>query len=128
MDPVLRLMHVRGVVRQAIKLVKGVNIKTSSDRLTLEVFSVIGWFKVAKGGGGGALEGQAAQRVSQPEGCHRGGRCGAHSRILLHISLAGIGPMLCTLVSHVPQVSGLSGAARVSAATRALHLDLSASI
>lgn len=50
MDPVLHLMHVRGVVRQAIKLVKGVNIKTSSDRLTLEVFSVVGWFKVARGG------------------------------------------------------------------------------
>lgn len=48
MEPVLRLMHMRGVVRQALKLVKGVNIKLSDSAMTIEVFSVIGWLKVVE--------------------------------------------------------------------------------
>ena len=49
MEPVLRLMHVRGLVRQAIKLVKGMHIKHSEDSFTVEVFSYIGWFKASPG-------------------------------------------------------------------------------
>jgi hypothetical protein len=46
MDKVLQAMGMRGIMRQAVRLLKGMNIKHSDDTFTLEVFSHIGWFKV----------------------------------------------------------------------------------
>eukprot|EP00195_Chlamydomonas_chlamydogama_P007127 CAMPEP_0202896284 /NCGR_PEP_ID=MMETSP1392-20130828/5314_1 /ASSEMBLY_ACC=CAM_ASM_000868 /TAXON_ID=225041 /ORGANISM="Chlamydomonas chlamydogama, Strain SAG 11-48b" /LENGTH=254 /DNA_ID=CAMNT_0049581579 /DNA_START=109 /DNA_END=874 /DNA_ORIENTATION=- len=48
MDKAMTLMHLSGVVRQAVKLVKGVNIKQDDTTFTMEVFSYIGWFKVTE--------------------------------------------------------------------------------
>ncbi len=44
--PFLDLMHVGGIVRQAAKLVKGVQIQQSDSTLTVAVLSPLSWFKV----------------------------------------------------------------------------------
>lgn len=46
MSAALDLMHMGGLTRQAVKLVKGLEIKQDEANFTMAVFSVIGWFKV----------------------------------------------------------------------------------
>ncbi|GIL61665.1 hypothetical protein Vafri_16085 [Volvox africanus] len=46
MEDAMNLMRLNGVVRQAVKLVKGVNIQVDRDNFTFTVFSFISWFKV----------------------------------------------------------------------------------
>lgn len=48
MDKVLQAMGMRGLMRQAVRLLKGMNIKHSDDAFTIEVFSHIGWFKMTE--------------------------------------------------------------------------------
>lgn len=46
MDHMLRLMGLKGVVRQAVRLLRGVHIQHTDESVQLQVFSVLGWFKV----------------------------------------------------------------------------------
>ncbi|GIL92453.1 hypothetical protein Vretimale_6445 [Volvox reticuliferus] len=46
MEDAMNLMRLNGIVRQAVKLVKGVHIKVEPDNFTFTVFSFISWFKV----------------------------------------------------------------------------------
>ncbi|GLI66406.1 hypothetical protein VaNZ11_010167 [Volvox africanus] len=46
MEDAMNLMRLNGIIRQAVKLVKGVNIKVDRDNFTFTVFSFISWFKV----------------------------------------------------------------------------------
>ena len=46
LDDALRLMQLGGIMRQAVKLVRGVSIEQSSEEFVFRVFSVLTWFKV----------------------------------------------------------------------------------
>jgi hypothetical protein len=46
MDPALNLMRMNGIMRQAVKLIKGIKINLDQDHFELVVFSIIRWFKV----------------------------------------------------------------------------------
>jgi hypothetical protein len=46
MTDALRVMHIGGLLRQAIKLVRGCNITQTDDEFVMDITSVIGWFKV----------------------------------------------------------------------------------
>eukprot|EP00955_Chlamydomonas_euryale_P115013 366322-Chlamydomonas_euryale.AAC.9 len=45
MDSALQLMGMRGIVRKALCLLRGMNISQTGTSVTFEVFSVLGWFK-----------------------------------------------------------------------------------
>lgn len=47
MDQALSLMSLGGIMRQAIKLVKGIKIAQDEETFTMSVFSVFSWFKVS---------------------------------------------------------------------------------
>jgi hypothetical protein len=60
MDAAVRLIHLNALMRQAVKLIKGVQLSIDEDRFKFGVFSAISWFKVGEGwqqpweqGGGG---------------------------------------------------------------------------
>ncbi|GBF99971.1 hypothetical protein Rsub_12664 [Raphidocelis subcapitata] len=46
MTDALRVMQIGGIMRQAIKLVRGCNISQTDDEFVMDITSVIGWFKV----------------------------------------------------------------------------------
>ncbi|KAG2454616.1 hypothetical protein HYH02_000457 [Chlamydomonas schloesseri] len=46
MEAAMNMMHLNGIVRQAVKLVRGVRIDLTRENFTFTVFSYIGWFKV----------------------------------------------------------------------------------
>ncbi|KAG2486408.1 hypothetical protein HYH03_014984 [Edaphochlamys debaryana] len=49
MEPALKLMHLNGIVRTAVKLIRGLEIDPralAAGRMDLAIFSVIAWFKV----------------------------------------------------------------------------------
>ncbi|KXZ46597.1 hypothetical protein GPECTOR_42g808 [Gonium pectorale] len=46
MEGAMNLMHLNGIVRQAVKLVRGVRIDQQPEAFNFTVFSVISWFKV----------------------------------------------------------------------------------
>ncbi len=46
MEPALRMMRMNGIMRTAIRLIKGVRIRLERDSFELAVFSVFAWFKV----------------------------------------------------------------------------------
>ncbi|PNW86962.1 hypothetical protein CHLRE_02g103150v5 [Chlamydomonas reinhardtii] len=46
MEAAMNMMHLNGIVRQAVKLVRGVRIDLTPEQFTFTVFSYIGWFKV----------------------------------------------------------------------------------
>jgi len=49
MTDALRVMAIGGLMRQAIKLVRGCNISQTEDEFIMDITSVIGWFKVRRG-------------------------------------------------------------------------------
>lgn len=46
MDAAMRLIHLNALMRQAVKLIKGVQLSIDEDRFKFGVFSAISWFKV----------------------------------------------------------------------------------
>ncbi len=46
MDDAIKLMGLGGLIRTAIKLIRGVQIKQDEENFTMAVFSVFSWFKV----------------------------------------------------------------------------------
>ncbi|GFR45809.1 hypothetical protein Agub_g7265 [Astrephomene gubernaculifera] len=46
MEAALDMVHLNGLVRQAVKLVRGVRIEHDSETFIFAVFSVVSWFKV----------------------------------------------------------------------------------
>eukprot|EP00879_Flechtneria_rotunda_P017482 GHRR01018330.1.p1 GENE.GHRR01018330.1~~GHRR01018330.1.p1 ORF type:complete len:164 (+),score=27.51 GHRR01018330.1:115-606(+) len=48
MEPAMTLMRLNGVVRTAVKLVKGVKLHLTEESFVFAVFSVISWFKVTE--------------------------------------------------------------------------------
>jgi hypothetical protein len=46
MDAAMRLIHLNGLMRQAVKLIRGVQLCIEEDRFRFSVFSAISWFKV----------------------------------------------------------------------------------
>jgi hypothetical protein len=57
MEAALDLIHVGGLLRSAIKLIKGIKVTQDQGTFTMAVFSVLTWFKV----GGGWMQGQGVQ-------------------------------------------------------------------
>ncbi len=51
----MSLMHLGGIIRQAVKLVRGVHIDQDDTTFALTVFSIISWFKV-RGCSGGQVQ------------------------------------------------------------------------
>jgi hypothetical protein len=51
MDRALALMGLGGVMRQAIRLIKGVQISQDQQAFEMAVFSVFAWFKVGPAAG-----------------------------------------------------------------------------
>jgi hypothetical protein len=49
MDAAMRLIHLNGLMRQAVKLIRGVQLCIEEDRFRFSVFSAISWFKVRLG-------------------------------------------------------------------------------
>lgn len=58
MEAAMSLMHLGGIIRQAVKLVRGVHIDQDETTFALTVFSIISWFKVRETY---ALSGEATQ-------------------------------------------------------------------
>jgi hypothetical protein len=56
----MRLIHLNGVMRQAVRLIKGVQLGVEAEHLRFSVFSAIPWFKVGdmRGWGGGGRKTQ----------------------------------------------------------------------
>jgi hypothetical protein len=48
MNEALRVMGIGGLMRQAIKLVRGCDIKQTEEEFTMDITSVIGWFKARR--------------------------------------------------------------------------------
>lgn len=48
MDEAIALMALGGVMRQAIRLIRGVQIKQDQQQFEMAVFSVLSWFKVRR--------------------------------------------------------------------------------
>lgn len=48
MDEAIKLMRLNAVMRQAVRLVKGMRIKQDASIFEMAVFSYIGWFKVVE--------------------------------------------------------------------------------
>lgn len=46
MEAALDLIHVGGLLRSAIKLIKGIKVTQDQGTFTMAVFSVLTWFKV----------------------------------------------------------------------------------
>lgn len=46
MDAAMRLIHLNAIMRQAVKLIRGVQLGIREDELHFAVFSAISWFKV----------------------------------------------------------------------------------
>jgi hypothetical protein len=46
MDAAMRLIHLNALMRQAVKLIKGVQLSIDEDRFKFGVFSAISWFKL----------------------------------------------------------------------------------
>jgi len=46
MDAAMRLIHLNPLMRQAVKLIRGVQLGIEEERLRFAVFSAISWFKV----------------------------------------------------------------------------------
>jgi hypothetical protein len=46
MDAAMRLIHLNAVMRQAVKLIRGVQLSIEEDRFKFAVFSAISWFKL----------------------------------------------------------------------------------
>jgi hypothetical protein len=49
MDAAMHLIHLNALMRQAVKLIKGVQLSIEEDRFKFAVFSAISWFKVRAG-------------------------------------------------------------------------------
>lgn len=45
----MRLVHLNALMRQAVKLIRGVQLSIEEDRFKFAVFSAISWFKVRGG-------------------------------------------------------------------------------
>lgn len=50
MDAAVRLVHLNAVMRQAVKLIRGVQLTIEEGRFRFAVFSAISWFKVRERG------------------------------------------------------------------------------
>jgi hypothetical protein len=48
MDAAMRLIHLNALMRQAVKLIKGVQLSIEEDRFKFAVFSAISWFKLSE--------------------------------------------------------------------------------
>ncbi|KAG1673095.1 hypothetical protein FOA52_013165 [Chlamydomonas sp. UWO 241] len=48
MESVLQLMGLHGIVRKAVSLLRGVHIRHDDQSIALDVFSVLGWFKMTE--------------------------------------------------------------------------------
>ena len=59
----MSLMHLGGIIRQAVKLVRGVHIDQDEATFALTVFSIISWFKVRCSAQGGVGRGGWAGRA-----------------------------------------------------------------
>jgi hypothetical protein len=79
MDRAIALLRLGGIMRQAIRLIKGIQIKQDQQAFEMAVFSVFAWFKVGGpvggpvggwvGGGGrwgSSRPGRAARSVLVP--------------------------------------------------------------
>jgi hypothetical protein len=47
LEPAIRLIHLNRVMRQAVRLIRGVQLGIEQDQLRFSVFSAIPWFKVS---------------------------------------------------------------------------------
>jgi hypothetical protein len=48
MEPALALVHVNGITRTAVRLIKGMKLSLDEEHFVFSVFSVISWFKVTE--------------------------------------------------------------------------------
>lgn len=47
LDPAIKLIHLNRVMRQAVRLIRGVQLGIEHEHLRFSVFSAIPWFKVS---------------------------------------------------------------------------------
>lgn len=57
LEPAIRLIHLNRVMRQAVRLIRGVQLGIEQDQLRFSVFSAIPWFKVGAGWVDAAMQG-----------------------------------------------------------------------
>lgn len=84
MGEAIKLMALGGLVRQAVKLIRGVKITQDSSQFTMAVFSVISWFKVTERY---KLNGEesSCKRRDLRRGGHKGQVEALGDKLLLHL-------------------------------------------
>uniref|UniRef100_A0A7R9VBP2 Uncharacterized protein n=1 Tax=Chlamydomonas euryale TaxID=1486919 RepID=A0A7R9VBP2_9CHLO len=125
MGPQMQLMRMRGPVRTAASLLRGMNVSHTDSAFKIEIFSVIGWFKVVETY---SLQGEPSR---YPRRDLRRGKHTGHVEVLLPKPLPLPTPMMPAVAQPPPAGADVpavgrkrAGAGELCATSRvAVHLS-----